>query len=148
MSMFEDECKEGVLHIEASTREFPTIAEMEVRTSTMQVKMTTGVVALAWNSSQEIPQQQENSCARVIDEELLFLASMSTARNCAPFLRTRDLRKGADSRLGPWSFLDSYRNRYGRWKSAKPRASLSPRQWCSRPFLPAIHYLNRPTLRH
>ena len=95
MRTLEGECKEGVLHIEASTREFPTTAEMEVRTSTMQMKMKAGVVALAWNSSPETPQQQVKSFA-VIDEELLYLVSMSTARNWrkstfALLYRTREL---------------------------------------------------------
>ena len=80
MRTLEGECKEGVLHIETITRRFPTIAEMEVRTSNMQMKTRTGVVALAWNSSQEISQQQGNSCP-VVDEELLLLVSISTAQN-------------------------------------------------------------------
>ena len=135
MRTLEGECKEGVLHIEASTREFPTTAEMEVRTSTMQMKITTGVVALAWNSSPEIPQQQENSCS-VVDEELLFPASISTARNwrestCALLYRTCELstlkrsRRRLTTRNLKLSPLQQEPTLW-RWVSASQPASPSP----------------------
>ena len=108
---------------------------MEVRTSTMPLEKRTGVDPLAWNSSQEIPQQQENLCSVV--DELLFPASISTAQNwtswtCALFYRTaRELSNLKCSRRRPttWNLKLSGQQQEPtllRWISARPPVFLSP----------------------
>ena len=155
MRTLEGECKEGVLHIEASTREFQTIAGMEVRTSTLPVKKRTGVDPLAWNSSQVIAQQQGNSCS-VIDEELLFTASISTARYWTQSACTLLYRMHDFGNWKCWRRRLTTRNLKLSGQQQEPTLAVNkcepagfsfPRQR-SRPLLPAVHYLNRPTSRH